>query len=224
MFVDSIDSLFRTCHSADNFEVLVATDNDDADTTEKLKEYALDKPNIRFFSYDRKFYHGINLYYNDLCEKSLGRSLAVWNDDFIMESKDWDLRILEYHKKFCVLSPKISNQEKYWATKGVLLPIIPKKWIEITGCLSPHFSCDSWIDVLAKEFKLLLNTPDIIFFNDCHNVTGKNNDESYQESRKVLLDTKYTDDKKPLEMKVHRQKLHQYIEQNRNDIPVYNWP
>jgi hypothetical protein len=101
-----------------------------------------------------------------------------------MKSQDWDLEILKHHEKFCVISPKVENMEDFWMNKGVLFPILPKKWVEITGEFSHHPSCDSWIDVLGKRLNLIDKKESIVIYHDRYELTGNNQDETYGDVRK----------------------------------------
>ena len=190
MFKKSVDSLLNTCTDVNNFEVLVAMDNDDTDTISDVEGYITSKGNIRLFFYDRQRYLNLNHYYNDLSTKSNGDSLFLWNDDAIMESGGWDDIIIDKHSVFCVLSPKVSNMEHYWDNVGVLFPIIPKKWFDITGQWSHVQACDSWIDVLSKRLGLLNNVGSIIIKHDRHDLTGNNLDTTFIEGREDVGVTK----------------------------------
>jgi len=183
MFVSSTKSLIDQCYSLNNIEILLAVDNDDIETTTKIAEFIKDKDYIKMFFYERKRYRGLHLYINDLCQKAVGDSLMLWNDDAIMKSKNWDLEISKLHENFIVISPKVENMEEYWKNTGVLFPIIPKKWIEITNIWSPTPGLDSWIDVLSKRLSILVNVDSVIVSHDRYELTGNNNDETYIEGR-----------------------------------------
>ena len=183
LFIASVESLILHCSDIKNFEVLVALDNDDSSSNLKINEYAHDKNNIKVFYYDRHYYSGLHNYYNDLALRASGELLLVWNDDAIMESFGWDAEILNNSESFCVLSPKVSNMEKYWATQGVLFPIIPKKWVDITGELSYVPACDSWIDILSKRLGLLKNIDSISIRHNRHDLTSDNLDQTYLDGR-----------------------------------------
>jgi hypothetical protein len=189
-FKVSIDSLFNNCNNTENFEVLVAIDLDD-DEIDKIKEYSSNKDNIKLFYYERQFYRGLHNYYNDLSLKSEGSSLFLWNDDAIMKSQNWDLEIINKHKDFCVLSPKVDTMEQYWSTQGVLFPIIPKKWIDITGKWSHVPSCDSWTDVISKRLGILVNVDTIVISHNRYDITGENHDSTYIEGRSDINNHEY---------------------------------
>jgi hypothetical protein len=179
MCVKSIDSLLNNCSSELNFEILIALDNDDIETSDKLKNHYVNKSNIRFFYFERQYYRGLHNYYNELCINSLGESLVLWNDDALMKSKNWDLEIINNHKNFVVLNPKVDTMEHYWRTQGVLFPIIPKKWINITEKMSHVPSCDSWIDVISKRLGILTPLETVVISHERPDVVGGNRDETF---------------------------------------------
>ncbi len=181
MVISSINSLFNTCSDENNFEILLGLDNDDIETSQKLADSLKEKYNVKFFFFERQYYRGLHNYYNELCLKSLGDSLLLWNDDAIMKSLNWDLEIINNHKEFKVLNPKVDTMEDYWKNVGVLFPIIPKKWIEITGQMSCVPACDSWIDVISKRLNILIPIESIIISHERADITGNNNDVTYQD-------------------------------------------
>lgn len=220
--IKSLNSLTETCHSTDNTEILLAVDNDDIETTDKISKFIQDKNYIKMFFYERKMYRGLHLYINDLCKKSTGNSLMIWNDDAIMNSKNWDLEIAKLHEKnFSVLNPKVENMEHYWKNQGVLFPIIPKKWIDITESWSPTPGLDSWIDVLSKRLGILHNVDTISILHDRFELTGNNGDETYKEGRSDLqnpiLQQGYEVWNHGGLLQTHYDKLLEYINKNKQD-------
>ena len=215
MFVKSVNSLFDTCDNIDNFEILIAMDLDDIDTITQIKEFISDKPNIKLILFKRQYYRGLHNYYNGLSNESTGTSLLLWNDDALMRSKNWDIEVLKYHEKFCVLSPMVDTMEKYWRTQGVLFPIIPKKWYDLTGSWSEVPACDSWIDVTSKRLKLLVNVESIVISHDRNDITGNNNDITYQEGRQDVTSPSFHVPQ-PEIMEQHYQILNTYLQELKN--------
>jgi hypothetical protein len=210
MFVKTVNSLFETCNHVDNFEVLIAMDLDDTDTVIEVKEFISNKSNMKLIMFERHYYRGLHNYYNGLSNKSTGTSLFLWNDDAIMRSKNWDLEVLKHHEIFCVLSPMVDTMETYWRTQGVLFPIIPKKWFELTGSWSAVPACDSWIDVTSKRLGLLVNTPSIVISHDRNDITGNNNDITYREGRQDVSQSSFHTPQ-PEIMEQHYQILDTYL-------------
>lgn len=190
LFCKSVNSLTDNCESIDNFEILIALDDDDIDTINKINTFIKDKDNMKVFIYERKFYSKLHLYYNSLAEKASGTSLMLWNDDSIITSKNWDFEILQNHDSFCILNPKVENMEHFWKNVGCLFPIIPKKWVDLTKEMAFWPGVDSWLDVLGKRLNIIKPLETVSIYHDRYEITGNNNDTTYYDglSYKIVND------------------------------------
>ena len=219
--VSSIESLFQNCKNKEDFEVLLAVDNDDTETTDKLSEYFKDRPNVRIIFFERQYYRGLHNYINGLVKEAEGTSLMLWNDDSTIDSKDWEYEIIQNHDKFCVLSPKVQNMEHYWRNQGVLFPILPKKWIEITKIWSPTPGLDSWIDVISKALGILVPLESVVISHHRYELSGNNQDQTYQEGRADLQNPEYQPGYEVWShgqlLQEHQQKLLEYITANKDN-------
>lgn len=183
LFVKSTDSLIENCSDLNNLEILVAMDDDDIETIEKTKQYMVDKPFIKLFISQRHFYKNLHLYVNDASKIASGDFLLLWNDDCIMESKNYDLIMDKYQDKFLIINPLVVNHEEYCRKDNqMLFPIIPKKWVEITGRWSNSGACDSWVQMISNDLNLSVYEDDIKIFHDRYDLTNNNHDEVYVES------------------------------------------
>lgn len=181
LFTESVESLLSNVSSFDNIEILVAMDDDDVETISEIQKFIKNKTYIKLFLFTRKHYHGLHEYINFLANKASGKFIMIWNDDCLMETKDWDKYIMEYDNKFIMLSPKVKNMEHYWKHQGVLFPIIPKKWVDIIGIISPVHACDSWIDVLSKRLEICVNLETVVLSHNRFDLIGQNGDTTYNE-------------------------------------------
>lgn len=216
MFAESVNSLYENCDNVDQFELLLALDNDDVDSA-LVQEYSSTKNNIKILYFDREYYKGLHIYYNKLFDISLGTSIFSWNDDTLMLSKGWDTEILKAHDEgFFLLSPKVENMEEYWLKTGALYPIIPRKWVEITGKYSAVPSCDSWLDWLAKRLGIDKRLESVVLFHDRYELTGNNCDATYLEGTKAGQGYSYPP--QPDIWKEHFEKLAEYI-----GVPTSQW-
>lgn len=210
----SIDSLFDNCKDPNNFEVLLAVDNDDIETTEKLEAYASDKSNVRLVYFERQYYRGLHNYINRLASEATGTSLMLWNDDSTIDSKNWDEEILNNHNTFCVLSPKVQNMEHFWRHIGVLFPIIPKEWIDITEEWAQVPACDSVIDIISKRFGIQVLLDTVVITHDRYDDTGNNHDQTWIEVRSEKDNHNYRHifhEGKPEVIEQHYNKLKEYL-------------
>ena len=58
---------------------------------------------IQAVLFDRLGYKNLHEYMNALWVQASGEWLMLWNDDALMETKDWDLEIGKYDDKFALL-------------------------------------------------------------------------------------------------------------------------
>lgn len=183
LFVKSTESLIEKCSDVNNLEILVTMDNDDVDTISKTREYISDKPYIRILISERHYYKNLNIYVNSAANIATGKYLLLWNDDCIMESFNYDLVMDKYENKFMVVNPLVINDVNYCRTNNqMLFPLIPKKWINITGRWSNSGACDSWVQLISNELNLSIYEDDIKIFHDRYDLTRNNHDEIYIES------------------------------------------
>lgn len=171
----SLDSLFSKATHPEKIEVMIGYDNDDVETANQIKEYYKGKENIKFYEYPRFGYKYLNKYVNDLSSKATGDWLFLWNDDAIMTTYNWDDIVYEYNDMFCCICP-MSN-----IGYTGLFPIIPKKWVELTGHFSLNCSNDTWVEDIARILEIYVNEYRIYIMHDREDLTGNNNDSTYIE-------------------------------------------
>jgi len=179
MLKKSLASLVDLASDPENLEILLAFDNDDDKTLEWVQENVLsdlDDKNVGYtcMSFDRLGYIRLNEYYNKLSLEAEGDWLFFWGDDAIMQTQDWDKKLIEHTGKFRVLRALTHNCHPL-----AIFPIVPKKWIEIFGYFSPHQLNDNWVSQVAY-LSDIVETIDVEIEHDRFDLTGNNNDENFQ--------------------------------------------
>ena len=174
----SLVSLADHAQDISRVEMLLAFDNDDLDSIEYFNTHTapdLTGRGARFtcLGFERLGYIRLNEYLNSLAAHAKGNWLFFWGDDAIMESNDWDLRITEVNQ-FRVLRMPTHNCHPY-----AIFPIVPRKWYEMFGYLSPHQLTDSWISQVGYLIDRILNI-NVQVTHDRFDITGNNNDETFQ--------------------------------------------
>tara|TARA_E500000331_G_C16854912_1_gene539439 strand:+ start:208 stop:606 length:399 start_codon:yes stop_codon:yes gene_type:complete len=106
---DSMRSMIYLAHDIDEIEFCVAIDNDDTKTLDYFnntvvpwfeeKEY-----DLTVMSFDRLGYAKLNEYISHLASNCHGAWIITWNDDAVMESRDWDKEIASYTGQFKLLA------------------------------------------------------------------------------------------------------------------------
>jgi len=180
MIMESIKSMIDTADDPDGIEFLLAIDDDDQVTIDYVQSDIV--PYFEKHDYDlyafvqpRLGYARLNEYYNQLAGESHGEWLIVWNDDARMESQGWDTEILSHSGKFVVQRFNDNHGHPY-----AIFPVLPRDWIIMYGCISPHQIVDGWVSQVCYMNDAIIQLKSTCF-HDRHDLTGNNNDTTYQE-------------------------------------------
>jgi len=221
---NSLDSLFNTCYDKYNFEVLCGVDNDDFDTINFLSQYSTTHPNVKYYEFSEKGYENIYKIQNILATKASGNFLALYTDDAVYTSLNWDLVIKEYLNKFIVLNPMVSHMEHY--VRGTyelfpgymfcILPIVPKKLVELTGRMANNTASDTWISELVFHANIPYIQEDNIILSHFRFDETQNEDHIddlyYEvESRKQIVKDNFYSDYQTQERIKDIEKIKQYL-------------
>ena len=157
--VQSLDTLFGKSSGDNQFELLLAFDDDDLDTRDECKKYIDENfkdVETKYSITERYSYVHLNKYINDLCAIATGDWLVFWSDDVLMETQDWDKIIEEHKDEFLLLSPVVSNRPEF---PGTMFPILPKKWYDELGHFSLNCHNDTWVEEIAKSLNIFKFVP-----------------------------------------------------------------
>jgi hypothetical protein len=166
-------------------EVMLAFDNDD---TENIAHFVnviqpyLDDLGVEYsaIQFERLGYMRLNEYLNELAQHSQGSWLFFWNDDAVMKTQDWDQVIRDNAQEFYLLRAETNHEHPY-----AIFPILPKKWVEITGHLSPHQINDAWTSQVAWMLDIVKTIP-VMIHHERYDLTGENLDETFKE--RIMLE------------------------------------
>ena len=182
MLDKSIDSLLSNISNTDNIEIMLGIDNDDQATLDFVQDeefqtkmqdtYNVDVQAVLF---DRLGYKNLHQYMNTLWGQASGEWLMLWNDDAIMDSKDWDLEIGKFDDQFALLKFNQVNHSHPYA----LFPVIPTDWCRLIGNFSLNSQNDAWLNLIAKPLGIIKDIPvDVV--HDRFDLTGNNDDEIFR--------------------------------------------
>tara|TARA_R110000822_G_C15200884_1_gene482368 strand:+ start:46 stop:897 length:852 start_codon:yes stop_codon:yes gene_type:complete len=187
MALKSMQSMINTADDPDGIEFLIAIDDDDQATIDYVQSDIV--PYFEEHDYDfyafvqpRLGYHRLNEYLNQLAGESHGEWLIVWNDDARMESQGWDTEILSHSGKFAVQRFDDNHGHPY-----AIFPVIPRDWIVMFECISPHVITDGWVSQVCYMNDAVIQLKSRCF-HDRHDLTGNNNDSTYQERKPEQLE------------------------------------
>ena len=174
-----LHTLIDRAKNPERIEVLIAFDDDDTNTidyfVENIAPY-LDDMNVRYsaMQFRRLGYIRLNEYLNELARHSHGAWMFFWNDDAVMITQDWDKAIMDHDGKLALLRAETNHEHPY-----AIFPIVPRKWVEITGHLSPHQINDAWVSQVAWMLDIVITIP-VMVQHERYDLTGKNGDEVYK--------------------------------------------
>ena len=181
----SVETLIDKFKNIKNVELLLGMDEDDSKTIDYVKntlgpicqEAKLEtKANI----FKPLGYKNLHQYVNTLAGNAVGNWLFFWNDDCLMVTEDWDEVIISYTGQFKLLAPKDNHEGHPYA----ILPIVPNDWFILMGHLSQNPQNDAWLSHIAYMLDIFERI-DVEFIHDRADITGNNDDETFQ-NRKYM--------------------------------------
>ena len=127
---------------------------------------------------ERYGYTGLHRYLNELAKQASGRWLMWFNDDMLVETEGWD-KVIRANRE-AILWPSANHVHH-----ANIAPIWPKSWSDAAGMVTPTTHMDTWLqgvgDRLGRHDKI-----GVRLTHDRADVTGSNNDLTYQEGRQKL--------------------------------------
>ena len=176
----SIHSVINLADRPERLQLMFAFDNDDTlgieYFTTELQPW-LDERGIDYtaMQMQRQGYHRLNVYNNILAKQADAHWFMCWNDDAVMETQGWDIEIMKYQGQFKLLAVHTHRDHPY-----SIFPIVPRKWYELLGYLSPHSVGDAWLSQQAYMLDIWERIP-VWALHDRADITGNNDDDTYKE-------------------------------------------
>lgn len=180
----SLRSLIDCAIDPAQLEILIAYDMDDLSSRQRFHDpewtAQISAAGTTYACYETPVwsYNNLHFYYNHLAERAAGSWIMIWNDDAVMETRGWD-QYVAVNKDFVgMLHMRTTN----FKPNLTLFPVIPKAWINWFGAVSLVNLNDSWIQDICHQAELVRTIPATIF-HDRFDVTGENNDSTFQNRR-----------------------------------------
>ena len=176
----SLIGLLEKAQDLDSIQVLLGLDKDDAvgiaHFQQKLQPL-LDDMGVHYtaMSFEPMGYSQLHDYVNTLAKNSSADWMFFWNDDAIMESRNWDTEIVKHTGEFKLLAVHTHNDHPY-----SIFPIVPKAWLDVIGHLSLHSMNDAWLSQNAYCVDIWERI-DVNVLHDRADLTGNNLDSTYKE-------------------------------------------
>lgn len=176
----SLESLISTASNPKRIELLLGIDDDDTEVKSYIQTEIA--PILQAAGVESKAqifkplgYDKLNIYVNTLAASATGEWLFFWNDDALMLSENWDNEIDKYTGQFKLLAPKDNHDGHPYA----ILPIVPIDWFRLMDHLSMNAQNDAWLSHIAYMLDIFERI-DVEFLHDRADITGNNNDETFQ--------------------------------------------
>ena len=176
----SVKSVIELASDASRVQLMFGFDDDDDIGTKHFEEELqpwLDTQGISYtaMSFAPLGYIRLNEYVNELARNSDARWLVFWNDDAVMQTAGWDQEIMIREGQFKLLAFRTHNMHPY-----SIFPIVPRKWYELLGYISPHPTQDGWVSQQAYMLDIWERIP-VWVLHDRADITGNNNDATFKE-------------------------------------------
>ena len=190
MLERSVKSVIDLAANASRVQIMFGFDNDDAIGTthfEKALQPWLDQQGVNYtaMSFAPMGYIRLNEYVNELARNSDANWLVFWNDDAVMQTQNWDQEITKHTGEFKLLAFHTHHDHPY-----SIFPIVPRKWLDLLGYLSPHQISDAWLSQQAYMLDIWQRIK-VDVLHDRHDLTGNNNDQTFQ--NRPMLENNPTD-------------------------------
>jgi hypothetical protein len=180
ILLKSIKTLVETAADASRLEILLGIDEDDTETKEFLQndvaEYLKETGvECRASIFKPLGYAKLHTYVNTLAASARGSWIFFWNDDGLMVTPGWDNVIASYTGQFKLLAPRDNHDGHPYA----IFPIVPRDWFMLMDHLSMNAQNDTWLSHIAYMLDIFERI-DVEFIHDRADLTGNNNDETFQ--------------------------------------------
>jgi hypothetical protein len=174
-----LHTLISTATNPERIEVLIAFDDDDTDTIDYFVDVIapyLDAKGVTYsaMQFKRLGYLRLNEYLNELANHSTGKWIFFWNDDAVMTTTAWDEEIIKHNDRFALLRAETNHEHPY-----AIFPILPRKWVELTGNISPHQINDAWTSQIGWMLDIVTTIP-VMIEHERFDLTGKNDDDVFR--------------------------------------------
>jgi hypothetical protein len=174
-----LHTLISTATKPERIEVLIAFDDDDIDTIDYFVDVIapyLDAKDVTYsaMQFKRLGYIRLNEYLNELANHSTGQWIFFWNDDAVMTTSAWDDVIRQHNDQFTLLRAETNHEHPY-----AIFPILPRKWVELTGNISPHQINDAWTSQIGWMLDIVTTIP-VMIEHERFDLTGKNDDDVFR--------------------------------------------
>ena len=175
----AIKSIIDATNNLDRIEIILRFDDDDKSSLDRLGELPKNI-DINVMVGKRYGYVELHKYVNEMCAETKGEFIAWFNDDCIIESKNWDNIVAQYTGKIVCFYPNNKG-----TGSGNIFPIISRKIYEILGHFSLAQQVDSWHHYVGKIAGIEVYRDDLVFIHNRKQeyISDENRGETLEKNR-----------------------------------------
>lgn len=206
MLNDCMNSIRDTVSDFANVEIIVMSDNDDADTTTTMLNPRSHFPKVRWYSRQRSRWMHKD-YINVGAKIAEGKYVVSVNDDVVFRTKDWDRlvwdRLEEYLKDkpdgvvYGQINDGMTNRPPH-ETEFCCFPLISKKAIDAMGHMFNDrymaWSADIAIYHVYKNVNRVVNLKDIFYIEHLSDLEGKRPKDAIDVNTEQISNNEHTID------------------------------
>ena len=166
------ESLLDNASDPSKIQLLYGVDDDDQESIDFLRD--VKHPARSVIKFKRLGYENLHQYNNNLSSYAQGNWIMIFNDDAIMQTKNWDLEVNKFDGQFKLLKVQEQTGHPY-----SIFPIVPYDWFRCLDHLSLHGQNDAWLSEIAYMLNIMQEV-DIKVLHDRADITGNNDDEVFK--------------------------------------------
>lgn len=175
----SVETLFERADNPQSIQLMLAMDRDDTVGRDYFQSHLqpwLDSHDVHYTAmlFDPMGYVNLNVYNNKLAAQTDSHWFVIWNDDAVMQTQGWDTAITAYNDQFRLLAFHTHRDHPY-----SIFPIVPRKWYELLGYISPHQAQDAWLSQQAYVLDIWERI-EVWVEHDRFDLTGNNFDDTFK--------------------------------------------
>ncbi len=175
----SVETLFDLADRPQTVQLMLALDRDDTVGQRHFQNHLqpwLDSHDVHYTAmlFDPMGYVNLNVYNNKLAAQTDSHWFVIWNDDAVMQTSGWDTKITAYNDQFRLLAFHTHRDHPY-----SIFPIVPRKWYDLLGYISPHQAQDAWLSQQAYMLDIWERI-EVWVEHDRFDLTGNNFDSTFK--------------------------------------------
>jgi glycosyltransferase involved in cell wall biosynthesis len=173
----TIESILQTASGETDIEIIVRLDSDDARSLNAIPTLSLlHEPTTFLVGPHGQGYADAALWWNGMAAVAKGDWFFSFNDDAIMEGKNWDMELMGYDDPICMVLP----QDNYNHSS---FPILPRRIYDILGHITRYAGIDTWnLACIGSTFPVH-NAADIRVCHERPDLMSDKEDDAWIESR-----------------------------------------